>query len=197
MIGAKISAENLSSLPICVIMIWVIQMDKEKELPKRKHPRLDNYDYSSAGAYFVTICTENRRCMLSRVVGRGLAPAETTGIEYTLFGKFAEKQLFLLEDRYPYLAVDQYVIMPNHIHAIMILNGEAAGASPRPTITDIVCAYKSLTTRECKKNGFEGKLFQTSFYEHIIRGREDYEEIVKYIYENPTRWYYDELYAEE
>jgi REP element-mobilizing transposase RayT len=172
-------------------------MDKEKELPKRKHPRLDNYDYSSAGAYFVTICTENRRCVLSRIVGRGLAPAETTGIEYTLFGEIAEKQLFLLEDRYPYLAIDQYIIMPNHIHAIMILNGEAAGASPRPTITDIVCAYKSLTTRECKKNGFEGKLLQTSFYEHIIRGREDYEEIARYIYENPTRWYYDELHTEE
>ena len=87
--------------------------------------------------------------------------------------------------------------MPNHIHAIMILHGETAGASPRPTITDIVCAYKSLATRECKKNGFDGKLFQTSFYEHIIRGQEDYTEIVKYIYENPIRWYYDELYAEE
>ena len=174
-----------------------MNMNKEKELPKRKHPRLDNYDYSSAGAYFVTICTQNRCCLLSRVVGRGLAPAETTGIEYTAFGEIAEKQLFLLEDRYPYLAVDQYVIMPNHIHAIMILNSGAAGASPRPTITDIVCAYKSLTTRECKKNGFEGKLFQTSFYEHIIRSREDYKEIVKYICENPLRWYYDELYAEE
>ena len=80
---------------------------------------------------------------------------------------------------------------------IMILNGEVAGASPRPTVTDIVCAYKSLTTRGCKKNGFDGKLFQPSFYEHIIRGRDDYEESVKYIYENPTRWYYDELYAEE
>jgi REP element-mobilizing transposase RayT len=177
--------------------MWVITMDKEKELPKRKHPRLDNYDYSSAGAYFVTICTQNRRCVLSRIVGRGLAPAEITGVEYTSFGEIAEKQLFLLKDRYPYLAVDKYVIMPNHIHVIMILSGSAAGASPRPTIADIVCAYKSLTTRECKKNGFEGILFQTSFYEHIIRGREDYEEIVKYIYENPLRWYYDELYAEE
>ena len=172
-------------------------MGKEKELPKRKHPRLDNYDYSSAGAYFVTICTQNRRCVLSRIVGRGLAPAEIMGVEYTSFGEIAEKQLFLLKDRYPYLAVDKYVIMPNHIHVIMILSGRAAGASPRPTIADIVCAYKSLTTRECKKNGFEGILFQTSFYEHIIRGREDYEEIVKYIYENPIRWYYDELYAEE
>ena len=174
-----------------------MDMDKEKELPKRKHPRLDNYDYSTAGAYFVTICTQNRRCVLSRIVGRGLAPAETTGIEYTVFGEIAEKQLFLQENRYPYLSVDKYVIMPNHIHAIMILNEEAAGASPRPTVTDIVCAYKSLTTRECKKNGFDGKLFQTSFYEHIIRGRDDYEEIVKYIYENPTRWYYDELYTEK
>ena len=51
-------------------------MDKEKEFPKRKHPRLDNYDYSTAGAYFVTICTQNRRCGLSRIVGRGLAPAD-------------------------------------------------------------------------------------------------------------------------
>ena len=110
---------------------------------------------------------------------------------------FAEKQLFLLADRYPYLTIDQYVIMPNHIHAILILNGETAGASPRPTLTDIVCTYKSLTTRECKKNGFREKLFQTSFYEHIIRSREDYEEIAKYIYENPIRWYYDELYTEE
>ena len=171
-------------------------MDKAKELPQRKHPRLDNYDYSSAGAYFVTICTQNRRCVLSRIVGRRLAPAEASGMEYTSFGKIAEQQLLSLKDRYAYLSVDQYVIMPNHIHVVLILESEAAGASPRPTITDIVCAYKSLTTRECKKNGFDGKLFQTSFYEHIIRGREDYEEIVKYIYENPICWYYDELYTE-
>ena len=87
--------------------------------------------------------------------------------------------------------------MPNHIHAILVLEGCAAGASPRPTIMDAICAYKSLTTRECKKVRLTGKLFQTSFYEHVIRGREDYEEIVKYIYENPMHWYYDELYAEE
>lgn len=135
--------------------------------------------------------------MLSRIVGRGLAPAEASGIEYTSFGKIAEQQLLSLEDRYAYLSVDQYVIMPNHIHVVLILESETAGASPRPTITDIVCAYESLTTRECKKNGFDGKLFQTSFYEHIIRGREDYEKIVKYIYENRVRWYYDELYTEE
>ena len=127
----------------------------------------------------------------------GLAPAEAIGMEYTSFGNIAEQQLLSLEDRYEYLSVDKYVIMPNHIHVVLILESDAAGASPRPTLTDIVCAYKSLTTRECKKNGFNGKLFQTSFYEHIIRGREDYDEIIKYIYENPIHWYCDELYTEE
>ena len=87
--------------------------------------------------------------------------------------------------------------MPNHIHFILFLNEDTAGASPRPTIMDIVCAYKSLTTIECRKNGFSDKLFQSSFYEHIIRGREDYDEIRKYIYENPLNWYYDELYLKE
>ena len=171
-------------------------MNNEKELPKRKHPRLDNYDYSSAGAYFITICTKDRKCVLSRIVGRGLAPAETK-TEYTLFGEIAERQLLSLEERYPHLVIEQYVIMPNHIHAILILKGKTAGASPRPTITDIVCAYKSLTTRKCKKNGFDGKLFQTSFYEHIIRDQNDGAEIAKYIYENPMKWQFDNLFVED
>ena len=66
-----------------------------------------------------------------------------------------------------------------------------------PTVVDIVCAYKSRVTIECKRNGFEGVLFQTSFYDHIIRSREDYEEHMRYIYENPMRWAFDELYTEE
>ena len=69
-----------------------MKTDTENELSRRKHPRLDNYDYGSAGAYFVTICTQNRRCVLSRIVGRGLAPAEASGMEYTSFGKIAEQQ---------------------------------------------------------------------------------------------------------
>ncbi len=113
----------------CYIMALVIFM--ENSLPKRKHPRLDHYDYRTTGAYFITICTQNRRCLLSRVVGRGLAPAE---IRYTAYGRIAQEQLLLLEQRYPSLKIDQYVIMPNHIHAILFLE-ETAGASPRPTIS--------------------------------------------------------------
>ena len=165
----------------------------EKDFPKRKHPRLDHYDYSTAGAYFITICTQNRRCLLSRIVGRRLSPAE---IQYTAYGLIAREQLLLLEQRYPSLKIDQYVIMPNHIHAILLLE-ETAGDSRRPTVMDIVCAYKSLTTRQCKKLLPVDKLFQTSFYEHVIRGREDYNEIAEYIVNNPKQWELDKLYSNE
>jgi len=165
----------------------------ENNLPKRKYPRLTHYDYRSTGAYYITICTQNRRCLLSHIVGRGLAPAE---IQYTAYGKIAQEQLLLLEQRYPSLKIDQYVIMPNHIHAILVLE-ETVGDSQRPTIMDIVCAYKSLTTRQCKKVQPIDKLFQSSFYEHVIRGHEDYFEIAEYIMNNPKQWELDTLYAKE
>ena len=170
------------------IMELVINM--ENCLPKRKHPRLESYDYSTAGAYFVTICTQDRRCLLSHIVGT------SAEIQYTSYGEIAREQLFLLEQRYPFLKIDQYVIMPNHIHAILMLS-EAVTDRPRPTVTDIVCAYKSLTTRECKKVRPVGKLFQTSFYEHVIRGRKDYDEIAEYIVNNPKQWELDKLYSEK
>ena len=102
----------------------------------------------------------------------------------------------LLEQRFPSLKIDQYVIMPNHIHMILVLE-EAAGVNPRPTIMSIVCAYKSLVTRQCKLLQPIDKLFQTSFYEHVIRGREDYNEIAEYIVNNPKKWELDSLYSKE
>ena len=165
----------------------------KKDLPKRKHPRLKEYDYSSDGVYFVTICTQNKHYVLSQIVGRGLAPA----VELTDYGKIAEQQLILLQDRFPFVEVDSYVIMPNHIHIIFWFKPETAGASPRPTLTDVVCAYKSLRTLECKKIKPIDKVFQTSFYEHIIREGKDYEVKSKYIHENSLKWQFDELYCEE
>lgn len=105
--------------------------------------------------------------------------------------------MFLLEKRYPFLEVDKYVIMPNHIHAVFILCHQKDEGVCRPSITDIVCAYKSLTTKKCRTLCNTGKVFQASFYEHIIRGERDYDEIARYIYENPLRWHLDKLYSEE
>ena len=166
----------------------------EKELPKRKPLRLTNFDYSSTGAYFITICTENRKNLLSTVVGEGLAPP---AVQLKLCGKVAQKQLLLLEQRYPNVKIDKYVIMPNHIHLIIILRKGAGGASPSPTVSDVICTFKSLTARICKQEYGVEKIFQRSYIDHIIRDRDDYETRVKYIYENPLRWHYDELYSDE
>ncbi len=181
------------ALPFTEIFGIIRSVITMEQLPKRKHPRLNNYDYTSAGAYFITICTQDRRCLLSHIVGRGLAPAE---IEYTEYGKLAEQELLSLEKRYNGLKIDQYCIMPNHIHFILVLENETAGASPRPTVMDIVCAYKSLATKECKKYHPIKKLFQTSFYDHIIRNQIDYNEIAQYIIENPQKWQQDRFYSE-
>lgn len=159
----------------------------------RKHIRLKNYDYSQCGYYYVTIHTANNDHILS-TVGRGLAPAYYE-INLTETGKITEQQLFALEERFKCVKIDKYVIMPNHIHVIIIIEEndmpiEKAGASPRPTLSDIVCAYKSITTRICNKNdNIQGrKIFQTSFYENIIRNEKAYYSILNYIENNPLKW---------
>lgn len=169
------------------------------EHPKRKHPRFKNFDYSSYGYYYVTICTHQRQPILSNIVGRGLAPAaDECIIELTPIGSVVKHQLLDLENRYPYLIIDRYVIMPDHIHMILVLLDlpRAAGASPRPTktpLTGIIGAFKSIVTRICnEKDDIPGrKIFQTSFYEHIIRNAKTYEEICIYMYENPMKWYHN------
>ena len=160
----------------------------------RKSNRLKNYDYSTNGTYFVTICTDKRKNILSHIyVGQGLAPAVN---QLSLYGKIAEEQLLLLENRYPTIKIDKYVIMPNHIHAIILINNEAAGASPCPTLSDVICTYKSLTTRFCKQKRNIFRIFQTSFYDHIIRNEQDYLKIWQYIDTNPAKWSEDRFYTE-
>ena len=164
-------------------------MNNEKILPKRKATRLKNFNYSSAGAYFVTICIHNRMQILSEIVkteptatdktiglavGEGLAPPEFA-IKLKSCGKIAEEQLQLLEVRFSNVTVEDYVIMPDHIHAVIFLHEKSGGASPSHTLNDIICAFKSLTSRVCKQKYNIEKMFQRSYAEHIIRDRKDYE----------------------
>lgn len=176
------------------------------EYPKRKHTRLKNFDYGQDGYYFVTIHTDHNEYTLSEIipaandVGRGLAPAAgkvpAAEIKLTEIGKISEQQLFALEKRYKCVKIDKYVIMPNHIHTVIIISENyamniAAGASPRPTLTEIIGAFKSLTTRICNQNDdVPGrKIFQTSFYDRIIRNEKEYFAVLKYIEDNPIKWW--------
>ncbi len=161
------------------------------EIPKRKPNRLSDYDYSAVGYYFITICTANRKNIFSDIVGQPLAAAES---KLTKIGEIAEKQLFDLKKRYYNVEIDKYVIMPNHIHLILIIN-QTAAASGRPTLSNIIRAYKSITTRECRKY-YSGDIWQKSFYDHIIRGENDYLKIWNYIDTNPAKWAEDKYYTE-
>ena len=152
------------------------------------------------GFYFITINTEKNLPILS-TVGRGLAPAEVY-IEITSIGEITKEQLLALEERFACIKIHKYIIMPTHIHAIFIVQNPAAvnfaaGASPRPTaLMDIIGAFKSLTTWLCnRQDGTVGRrIWQTFFYDHIIRDQAEYLRIWQYIDENPARWEEDEYY---
>jgi REP element-mobilizing transposase RayT len=133
---------------------------------------------------------------IGMAVGEGLAPPEIT-VKLKPCGEVVEEQLRLIEARFPGVTVADYVIMPDHIHAVIFLHEKAGGASPSPTLDDVICAFKSLTSRSCKQKYGMEKMFQRSFSDHIVRDREDYETRRKYIYENPKRWYYKYLNTEE
>ena len=90
----------------------------ENKLPKRKSIRLSDFDYSFAGVYFITICTENRRQMLSKIVGVDVLDAPCS-VELLTYGKIADKYIKQLSDFYDDIKVEQYVIMPNHIHMML------------------------------------------------------------------------------
>ena len=185
-----------------------MKMNENDELPKRKPTRLKYFDYSSTGAYFVTICIKDRRQILSEIiktnpadgatgfpVGEGLAPPEYL-TKLKSCGEVVKEQLRLIENRFSGVTVEDFVIMPDHIHTIIFLKKETGGASPSPTLNDVICAFKSLTSRICKQRYGIEKMFQRSFAEHIVRDRKDYETRRKYLYENPMRWYFNHLNTE-
>ena len=165
------------------------------ELKNRKSTRIKEYNYASSGAYFLTICTQDRMCTLSKIV---LDENEILKVRLTPLGELVEEQLLFLESRYDSFKLDNYVIMPNHIHILCTLlsnESEAGGASPSPTITQIICAFKSLVSRIYGKQK-DSKLFQRSFYDHIIRNEADFLEVWDYIDANPFRWNKDKLYKD-
>ena len=167
-------------------------MDK-KELPKRKATRLKDFDYNTNGAYFLTICTLNRREILSAVGVDVLGDPQN--IRMLPYGEIAEKYIKQLNEFYDHITVEQYVIMPNHIHLLLFVSGSPGMSTPTKQaskVSNFVSTFKRFCNKECG-----GNIWQRGFYDHVVRGHEDYAEIKKYIEENPASWYYDELYTKK
>ena len=148
----------------------------EQSLPQRKQNRLRDYDYSQRGAYYVTICTKDRKPILSQIVG------DDAHIVPLPCGTIVEKYIKNAPE------VTKYVIMPDHVHLIIELhNGsmwETTPASGKDNrIASIVRSIKVLTTKEI---GIP--IFQRGYYDHVIRNQQDCDEIWEYIDNNPRKW---------
>ncbi len=167
-----------------------------KSLPKRKNLRLKEYDYNSAGFYFITICTLGRRNILSSIVGGDVLDAPR--VELTAYGKATEKYINQFNDYYEKISVKQYVIMPNHIHMILFIHPDGASRTSPPTVKQhsVISAFVSTFKRFCNKEYGEN-IWQRYFYDHVIRDERDYNEISTYICQNPIKWQFDKLYCKE
>ena len=175
-------------------------MSEDQDLPKRKNTRLQQFDYSSPGAYFITFCTHNRKNTLSHIVG---AIHESPEAKLTEYGVLLDNVINNMPTHLGVM-IDQYIIMPNHVHMIVLIADSeelrAIRESPlrvRSVLSKTVGYIKMNVSKSIHNLYGEEKIWQRGFYDHIIRDRADYEKIVKYIYENPLMWYYDELYSEE
>ena len=171
----------------------------------RRSIRLRGYDYSREGAYYVTVCTREKKCLFGNIIGKKMLLNDA--------GKMIRSVWQGIPDRFPNIDLDEFIVMPNHIHAVFVINqqdmcrGEPCvrphnrqnGTLPN-TVGRILQAYKSITTDEyiagVKQRGwkpFRYKLWQRNYWEHIIRDTEDYNHICEYIYDNPAQWQNDPL----
>jgi len=157
------------------------------DLPKRKKLRLKDFDYSQKGYYFVTICTYNKQNLFEKtVVGNDLCVVPSNVPQ----NQIIEKWLNELQNKYE-IIIDKYVIMKNHIHLILIINSERHTGRSLP---DMMQWFKTMTTNEYIKmvknntiKPFYKKLWQKSYYEHVIRDEEDYKIKAEYILKNPIK----------
>ncbi len=179
----------------------------------RKNIRLQGYDYSKEGAYFITICSKDRKCIFGEiVVGAGLVSARSEQTELTKLGRIIEKHWHDIPSQFNNVELDEFIVMPNHIHGILILHNLSAWADTRPaptvfretlrlaptTISDIICSFKSKCSVEYfdymkQRNLYHpGGIWQRGYYDHIIRAEESLNSIREYIMFNPSTWDKDE-----
>ena len=178
-------------------------MPYNQEIHHRRSIRLKHYDYSQAGLYFITLCVNNRESLFGEIIEDQMI--------LNAAGAMIEKEWQALQNRFLQIELHEYIVMPNHFHAILSLQmtPRHAGAplvdalvtqTITKTLSEIIGAFKSITTikyiRGVKTyhwHGFEGKLWQRNYWEHVIRNEQSRSEIAQYIITNPQKWEIDQL----
>ena len=166
----------------------------KENLPVRKRIRLKDYDYASEGMYLITICTKNRLHILSKIIDDSMQNIKPVGancvrpiIKLSKIGKIINKEINNISEIYDNINVNEYVIMPNHIH--LIIEIEDGRTQFAPTISQIVKQYKGSITKKLNYS-----IWQKSFYEHIIRNEKEYLKIKEYIKNNVMNWRKDKYF---
>ena len=164
-------------------------MNPHRKYPQRRSPRLKGYDYGQAGGYFVTICVQHRLYLFGAVVDEIM--------QLSAAGQMVAEWWSHVPERYEAITLDCWVVMPNHCHALLFVD------DPGVSISRVVQWFKIMTTnayiRGAKEHGwpeFEGKLWQRSFHDHIIRDERDLNNIRHYIATNPARWHEDRFHVD-
>ena len=150
----------------------------EERFPQRKSPRIPGYDYATPNYYFITICTNQNRCLF------------WTNKQLNWLGKLAFDSIQQIPAHFPNNRVDRFVVMPNHIHMILVV--EPGGKKA----TTVVGSMKSYVTRQARRVLPGIELWQVSFHDHVIRSFRQYQRIAEYIQNNPIQWEMDRFYAE-
>ena len=161
------------------------------EFPKRKPNRLKNYDYSQPNAYFITICTKNKETLFWEHVGASIARPEKVCL--SPYGRIVEEAISNIQTVYPAISVDNYVIMPNHIHLLLQIRTDENGrAMLAPTISIVIQQMKGYVTKRIGSS-----IWQKLFHDHVIRDEAGYLKIWNYIEGNPSKWEEDCFYVKE
>ena len=162
-------------------------------LKHRRSLRLSGYDYSLAGAYFITICVKKRQSLLGKIVSNQM--------QLNHYGKIIENSWEWLSYAYDYIELDEWIIMPNHLHGIIIISANCRGGSrTAPTAESkikplgrLIGAFKTTSTKQIifirKTAGIP--FWQRNFYEHVIRDDDSLNRIREYKVTNPSRWHTD------
>ena len=160
-------------------------MKDKPPLPVRKRIRLSNFDYSQDGYYFVTVCSENKENIFGDI-----KDCKSNHVRLSLYGQIIKKHICRISSHYQRVRVDKYVIMPNHIHLIVVIGCDGKqSVGKQPTLANIIGSLKAGVTKEIGKT-----VWQTRFHDHVIRNEKSYLKIWNYIDTNPLQWEKDIFY---
>ncbi len=172
-----------------------------------KSARLQYYDYGQNGAYFVTICTKNRKMFYGKIINKQ--------VKLSNLGKVATKYWSEIPSHFPFVSLGEYVIMPNHIHGIIFINksddivetqnlaslrkrqnSENIFGPQSKNLASVIRGYKTAVTKYARKHTKITDVWQSRFYDHIIRNEKELLQISKYIKGNPINWGKDDYFVE-